>query len=121
MTLVKFILRTCRGLVVATVSMSLLSGACNAGLIALVNIALTRTGSASRGLVWAFVALGLGKVVSLFFSQAVLAGFSQRAVAELRRDLIRSRRTGDPAYSGRANPSSSVRRVISLFCQKWFL
>jgi putative ATP-binding cassette transporter len=88
MTLVKFILRTCRGLVVATVSMSLLSGACNAGLIALVNIALTRTGSASRGLVWAFVALGLGKVVSLFFSQAVLAGFSQRAVAELRRDLI---------------------------------
>jgi len=54
----------------------------------LVNIALTRTGSASRGLVWAFVALGLGKVVSLFFSQAVLAGFSQRAVAELRRDLI---------------------------------
>jgi len=89
MTLLKFILRTCRGLVVATVGMALLSGACNAGLIALVNVALTRTGPASRGLVWAFVALGLGKVVSLFFSQAVLAGFSQRAVAELRRDLIR--------------------------------
>jgi putative pyoverdin transport system ATP-binding/permease protein len=89
MTLLKFILRTCRGLVVATVGMALLSGACNAGLIALVNVALTRTGPASRGLVWAFVALGLGKVVSLFFSQAVLAGFSQKAVAELRRDLIR--------------------------------
>jgi putative ATP-binding cassette transporter len=89
MTLLKFILRTCRGLVVATVAMALLSGACNAGLIALVNLALVRTSPASRGLVWAFVALGLGKVVSLFFSQAVLAGFSQRAVAELRRDLIR--------------------------------
>jgi putative pyoverdin transport system ATP-binding/permease protein len=89
MTLLKFILRTCRGLVVATVGMALLSGACNAGLIALVNVALTRTTPASRGLVWAFVALGLGKVISLFLSQAVLAGFSQRAVAELRRDLIR--------------------------------
>ena len=38
---------------------------------------------------WAFVALGVGKVVSLFFSQSVLAGFSQKAIAELRRDLIR--------------------------------
>src|ERR1700691_609003 len=89
MTLLAFILRTCRGLVVATVGMALLSGACNAGLIALVNVALTRPGPASRVLVWAFVALGLGKVVSLFCSQAVLAGFSQKAVAQLRRDLIR--------------------------------
>jgi putative pyoverdin transport system ATP-binding/permease protein len=88
MTLLKFIFRTCRGLVFATIGMGLLSGACNAGLIALVNIALT-PGSRNRGLVWAFVALGLGKVVSLFLSQAVLAGFSQKAVAELRRDLIR--------------------------------
>jgi putative ATP-binding cassette transporter len=77
MTLLKFVLRTCRGLVIATLAMSLLSGACNAGLIALVNVALTQTGRAGRGLVWAFVALGLGKVVSLFLSQAVLAGFSQ--------------------------------------------
>jgi putative ATP-binding cassette transporter len=89
MTLLAFIVRTCRGLVVATMGMSLLSGACNAGLIALVNVALTQPAPASRGLVWAFVGLGLGKVVSLFFSQAVLAGFSQKAVAELRRDLIR--------------------------------
>ena len=89
MTLLKFILRTCRGLVVATIAMALLSGACNAGLIALVNVALTRTGPSSRGLIWAFVGLGLGKVVALFCSQAVLAGFSQKAIAELRRDLIR--------------------------------
>ena len=40
-------------------------------------------------MIWAFVALGIGKVISLFFSQAVLAGFSQKAVAELRRDLIK--------------------------------
>ncbi|HEX3988693.1 MAG TPA: cyclic peptide export ABC transporter [Verrucomicrobiae bacterium] len=89
MTLLKFIIRTCRGLVVATIAMALLSGACNAGLIALVNVALTQTSPAGRGMIWAFVALGLGKVVSLFFSQAVLAGFSQKAVSELRRDLIK--------------------------------
>ncbi|HEY3854002.1 MAG TPA: cyclic peptide export ABC transporter [Verrucomicrobiae bacterium] len=89
MTLLKFIVRTCRGLVIATIAMALLSGACNAGLIALVNVALTETTPAGRGMIWAFVALGLGKVVSLFFSQAVLAGFSQKAVAELRRDLIK--------------------------------
>ena len=89
MTLLKFILRTCRGLIIPTVVMAALSGACNAGLLALVNVALNRSGPPGRMLVWAFVALGLGKVVSLFLSQSVLAGFSQKAVAELRRDLIR--------------------------------
>ena len=89
MTLLKFVFRTCGGLGWATLGMALLSGACNAGLIALVNVVLTHTGPVSRGLVWVFVALGLGRVLSLFLSQAVLAGFSQKAVAELRRDLIR--------------------------------
>jgi len=76
-------------LAIATGVMAIISGACNAGLIALVNVALVQSGHTSRALVWAFVALGLGKVVSLFLSQAVLAGFSQKAVAELRRDLVR--------------------------------
>jgi putative ATP-binding cassette transporter len=69
--------------------MALLSGACNAGLIALVNIALTKTGPATHWLIWSFIALGIGKVVTLFLSQVILAGYSQKAVAELRRDLIR--------------------------------
>ncbi len=89
MTLLRFILRTCRGLVFATIGMAALSGACNVGLMALVTKSINRAGSASKGLIWAFVALGIGKVVSLFLSQAVLAGFSQRAVAELRRDLVK--------------------------------
>jgi len=89
MTLLKFVLQSCRGMLVATIAMALLSGACNAGLIALVNVTLTRSAPPGASLIWAFVALGLGKVVSLFFSQAVLAGFSQKTVAELRRDLIR--------------------------------
>jgi putative ATP-binding cassette transporter len=74
---------------VATVVMSLLSGACNAALIAFVNMALTKNGPTPKWLVWGFVALGLGKVITLFSSQAVLAGFSQKAVAEMRRELVK--------------------------------
>lgn len=89
MTLLKFILRTCRTLVIATIVMALLSGACNCGLMALVTSAVTAISPATHWLIWAFVALGLGKVITLFFSQVILAGYSQKAVAELRRDLIR--------------------------------
>src|SRR5262245_12030528 len=89
MILLKFILRTCRGMMLVTTLTALLSGACNAGLVALVNVALTHSGSATRTIMWAFIALGLGKLVTNFISQIVLASFSQRAIAELRRDLIR--------------------------------
>ena len=68
---------------------ALLSGACNAGLIALVNTALTKSGSATRILIASFIALGLGKVATNFLSQAMLAKFSQHAISDLRRDLIR--------------------------------
>jgi len=68
---------------------ALLSGACNAGLIALVNAALTQSRSTSQALITAFIALGLGKVATNFASQAMLANFSQQAISELRRDLIR--------------------------------
>ncbi len=89
MTLVKFILRTCRSLMLLTTVAALLSGACNAGLMALVSTALTQNGPTAPWLIWAFVALGLGKVGTNFLSQALLANFSQGAIAELRRDLIR--------------------------------
>src|SRR6187401_1325771 len=87
MILIKFIWRTCSGMMLITTLAALLSGACNAGLIALVNTALTRTSTSA--LVWAFVALGLGKVITNFISQAMLASFSQNAISNLRRNLIR--------------------------------
>ena len=68
---------------------ALFSGACNAALIALVNTALTHTGPSTVGLMWAFIAVGMGKILSNFLSQAMLASFAQGAIAELRRDLIR--------------------------------
>jgi putative ATP-binding cassette transporter len=67
---------------------ALLSGACNAGLVGLVSSALTRTTPVTRALIWAFVALALGKVVTNLLSQIILARFSQGAIARLRRDLV---------------------------------
>src|ERR1043166_7669103 len=88
MNLFKFIWRTCRGMMLVTTATALLSGACNMGLIALVSTALT---DETRGklLLSGFIALGAGKIISTFVSQALLADFSQGAIANLRRDLIR--------------------------------
>lgn len=88
MILMRFLLRTCRGLMAWTLITSIISGACNAGLVGLVSTALTRKRPATQALIWAFVALGLGKVISNLISQVVLARFSQGAIARLRRDLI---------------------------------
>src|SRR5215471_7397609 len=89
MLLLKFILRTCRGMVVITCLTALLSGACNAAHVALVNSALTSPAQAISSLMWVFIAVGLGKVFSNFLAQWVLVSFSQGAIAQLRRDLIR--------------------------------
>src|SRR5215472_1436321 len=89
MMLLKFILRTCRGMMIVTTLTALFSGACNAGLIAMVNMALTNLSRSPERFIWAFVGLGLGKVLSNYLSQVILARFSQGAIAELRRNLIR--------------------------------
>jgi len=89
MILIKFILRTCGGMMFVTTLAALLSGACNTGLIALVNAGLAKNRSSGATLIWAFIALGIGKVVTNFISQALLASFSQGAISNLRRDLIR--------------------------------
>jgi putative ATP-binding cassette transporter len=68
---------------------ALLSGACNAGLIALVNRGLNRNGMQLRTLAMWFVVLVLGKVGSQLLSQGLLAKFAQKSISELRYDLIR--------------------------------
>src|SRR6185312_12106122 len=88
MNLFKFIWRTCRGMMLVTTGTALLSGACNMGLIALVSAALV-TDSHPKTLMWAFIGLGIGKIVTTFVSQALLASFAQGAVTNLRRELIR--------------------------------
>lgn len=88
MNLFKFIWRTCRGMMLVTTATALLSGACNMGLIALVSMALTTQRHATV-LMWGFVVVGIGKLITTFISQALLASFAQGAISNLRRDLIR--------------------------------
>jgi putative ATP-binding cassette transporter len=74
---------------IATAAIALLSGACNAALIALVNMALGDARAHAKFLMWSFIAVGLGKIITNFISQAMLADFAQGVIADLRRGLIR--------------------------------
>ncbi len=89
MNLIRYLLRTGRGLMLMNCGAALLGGICNAGLIALVNVALNREGKFSSALFAGFVLMALGKVLTNFFSQIVLARFSQSAIAGMRLDLVR--------------------------------
>jgi putative ATP-binding cassette transporter len=86
--LLRFLLRNAPGLALLTGLAALLSGACAAGLIALVNMVLSRPERSTAAMVWSFAALGLGKLATNYGSQVLLARFSQSALANLRRELI---------------------------------
>src|SRR2546422_9097308 len=88
MKIIRFLLSRARGMALITALAAVLSGACNAGLIALVNTVLNQPAAALTTLAWSFAALGLGKILSNSTSQFLLARFSQAAIAELRRDLV---------------------------------
>jgi putative ATP-binding cassette transporter len=88
MILIRYLLRIAPRLMVWTSAIAFLSGACNAGLIALVNYAINHQDSLTTNLVIGFALLGLGKIVTNYISQVSLARFSQEAVAGLRRDLV---------------------------------
>jgi putative pyoverdin transport system ATP-binding/permease protein len=88
MNLIRFFFRGSRAMMVATFVAALLSGAANAGLIAVVNTALSHAGKPTRVMIYCFVALGVGRLLTNFFAQVTLAHFSQRNSAMLRRDLV---------------------------------
>ena len=71
-----------------TFAAALLSGACNAGLIAMVNTVLSVQGTPAVWMIWAFIALGAGRLLTNFVAQVLLAHFSQRNCVNLRRDLV---------------------------------
>lgn len=87
MNLIRFLFRHARGLTIFTGLAALASGACNAGLIALVNAVLNRPETPVAIMVGSFVALGFGKLATNFVSQVMVARFSQGAIARLRCDL----------------------------------
>jgi putative ATP-binding cassette transporter len=75
-------------MLVLTTLAAILSGACNAGLIAMVNKGLNRNGMRLRELALWFVVLVIGKVGSQLLSQSLLARFAQKSISQLRYDLI---------------------------------
>lgn len=89
MNLLRFLFRYSRRTMLWTAAAALISGACNAGLIALVNAVLTGTVRPEASLLAWFVALGVGRLLANYLAQASLARFSQQSTANLRRDLVR--------------------------------
>lgn len=89
MNLLRHLFRTARGMMLFALGAALLSGACNAGLIALINEALNRAESTSLALPGGFGALALGRLLTTLGSAVVLARFAQAAIAKLRCDLVR--------------------------------
>lgn len=87
MNLLFLLLRTSPGMVVLAAFAGLLSGACSAGFIALINTALNKAETWTPTLVWSFVGLGLAKLVTNIVSQILLTRFSQQTIAALRMNL----------------------------------
>ncbi|HKQ40431.1 MAG TPA: hypothetical protein VJ063_20340, partial [Verrucomicrobiae bacterium] len=58
-----------------------LSGACNAGLLAMVNRVLEDRDSPGRIFIMVFIGLVIGKIVTGFLSQFALTRFSQEIIS----------------------------------------
>lgn len=89
MKLFRYLFGSARTMMIFTLITAIVSGACNAGLVALINHALNQSELSLRPLAWAFVALAVGRLLSTLVSAIVLARFSQENIAALRRGLVK--------------------------------
>jgi putative pyoverdin transport system ATP-binding/permease protein len=89
MTLLRFLIRYSPAMVIWTSLAALLSGACNAGLIAMINSALNQGGHPGTALIVGFAALGLARILTSTVAQLTLSNFAQATTARLRQDLAR--------------------------------
>jgi len=88
MKLVKFVFQKCRRMMLVTAIAAGLSGACNAGLLAMVNGVLKDPDSPGGIFIVVFAALVIGKIITGFLSQFALTRFSQEIIGQLRYDLV---------------------------------
>lgn len=88
MNLLRYLLRNAPQMMVVVGVTALIGGACNAGLIALINNALNSEQFPAGPVIWGFAALALGKLLSNLHSSIVLARYAHEAVARLRCDLV---------------------------------
>ena len=88
MNLIRLVFQRCRRMMFITAVAAALSGACNAGLLAMVNRVLDDPNSPGRIFIIVFIGLVIGKIVTGFISQFALTRFSQEIIAQLRYDLV---------------------------------
>lgn len=90
MKLIRLLLRASRGTFALAMLAGALSGACGAGLVAIINAAMKGDGTGpGRALLWGFVALFLTVPLTRQLSDYLLVRLAQKAVYDLRMQLSR--------------------------------
>lgn len=88
MNLIRFFFRGSKAMMLGTFAVALLSGACVAGFMAMVTKVLEVDGTPAAWMLWCFVGLAAGRLLTNFIAQVMLAHYSQRNSVNLRRDLV---------------------------------
>jgi putative pyoverdin transport system ATP-binding/permease protein len=88
MNLIRFFFRGSRKMMAWTLAAALLSGACNVGLMSMVTRVLGQAADPAKWMLWCFLALAVGRLVTNFIAQLMLAHYSQTNCVTLRRDLV---------------------------------
>lgn len=89
MSLITFLLRSSRLMILLSILVGIVSGISSAALIALIHRALSLEAATAAGLVWGFIGLGLVRFVSGVASEVFLIYLAQNAVFKLRLQLSR--------------------------------
>jgi putative ATP-binding cassette transporter len=89
MKILSFFVKYSRGTVIFAIAAGLISGACNTGLLAVINSALGGVRDSRATLMWAFIALCLMLPLTRFVSEILLAKLGQGALYDLRVRLSR--------------------------------
>lgn len=89
MKLISFLLRFSPGTAVLVIAAGLITGACNSGMIALINIMLGSPGPPGATMIWGFIGLGVLSTLANFGSRALMTQLNQKVIFELRVRLCR--------------------------------
>jgi putative ATP-binding cassette transporter len=89
MSLLAFLLRASRGTVALAIAAALLAGLGTAGVLVFIRAWMSRAAGPGPALLWGFVGVCLGALVSKLAAQLLLIGLSRRAVSRLLMHLSR--------------------------------
>src|SRR5258705_13766022 len=89
MKLIQFLLRTFRSTVILAVVVGLIAGMSGAGLIALINIRLSKAEMSGRGLAWSYAGMAAIVLITNIVSQLLLIRLAQATSFDLRMRLSR--------------------------------